>query len=418
MKFDYSKLAPRTRILDNGLCLYGFPDSGLALIRLEFIFEAGSYFQQKTMQAGACCALMGAGTQGYAADEISEKLDYYGAYIERYSDRDQATVVFYCLSRYFDRIIPYCEEVVKRSVFPQEELDTYLRKSHRRFLVNRKKVSEESRREFYSLVFGKEHPYGTVIEEEDFGRLQRQDLADFYTKNYCAANCSIVLAGAYTEAHLEALNRCFGQSDWVGEKIDLSVGEGMKVEPKPLMRIDRPREDSLQASIRIGMPLFSLKDPDFARFKVLDYVFGGYFGSRLMRNIREEKGYTYGISSYIVPLRYMPVWMISSEVKADCAGKVIREIEKEIGKLQRKPVGQEELEVVRQSFMGDFMRETDGTFDMAEKMKFFLLAGIGPEFYRRNEEVLFSIQPEDLQQAACRFFDKSRFYTVTVGAKE
>lgn len=418
MRFDYSKMKPDSCRLDNGVNVYGFRDNNLALIRLEFIFEAGSFFQEKTMQAGACCSLLGAGTERYSAEELSEKLDFYGAYLERYSDRDQATVVFYCLSRYFDQIIPYCEEVIKRSVFPQEELETYLRKAHRRFLVNQQKVSEQSRREFYSLVFGKDHPYGTMIQEEDFSCLRREDLVDFHRKYYVSENCSIVLAGAYTDGHLKTLNRFLGQGDWSGEKVDLEKWGQLPEKDSSLMRLDLPKEGSLQASIRMGMPLFGLKDPDFPRFKMVDYVFGGYFGSRLMRNIREEKGYTYGISSYIVPLRYKPVWMIGSSVKADCCKKVIREIEKEIRKLQDKPIGQEELDLVRQSFMGDFMREVDGTFDLAEKMKLFLLADMGPEFYQRNEEVLFSIRPEEIQEAACKFLDKSKFYTVTVGASD
>lgn len=411
-------MEPCTRPLDNGVNVYGFQDKNLALIRLEFIFEAGSFFQEKTMQAGACCTLLGAGTEKYNAEEISEKLDFYGAYLERYSDRDQATVVFYCLSRHFDKIIPYCEEVIKRSVFPQEELDTYLRKAHRRFLVNQQKVSELSRREFYSLVFGKDHPYGTMIEEEDFSSLCREDLVNFHRKYYVSDNCSIVIAGGYTEDHIRDLNRYFGQDDWKGEKVDLSVYRLLPGRDSDVMRIDIPKEGALQASLRMGMPLFSLKDPDFATFKMVDYVFGGYFGSRLMRNIREEKGYTYGISSYIVPLRFMPVWMIGSSVKADCCRKVIGEIEKEIEKLQDKSMDMDELELVRQSFMGDFMREVDGTFDLAEKMKLFLLADMGPEFYQRNEEVLFSITPEDIRQAACRFLNRTRFFTVTVGASD
>lgn len=417
MKFDYSKLEPEIRHLPNGIPVYCFEDRNLELVRLEFIFEAGSFFQQKKLQAAACCSLTGAGMRSFSAREWSEKLDYYGAYIERYPDKDQATMVFYCLSRYFEEIIPLCEEAVKRSVFPQEELETYLRKQHRKFLVNRQKVSEVSRHAFYSLVFGA-HPYGQVLEEEDFGALKREDLLAYYRRLYVAQNCKIVLAGAYTEKHFALLESCFGGQDWA------QAGTNGLLFPMPPLpdfsggkRVDKPMEDALQASVRIGMPLCPLDDPDFAPFKVTDYVLGGYFGSRLMRNIREEKGYTYGISSYIVPLRQVPVWMISSEVKADCTGKVLEEIEKEITALQRKPIRDAELDIVRQSFMGDFVRELDGTFDLAERMKFFILCGLGADFYRRNEEVFFSITPEEIRQMARRFLTPDRFYTVTAGAK-
>lgn len=418
MKFDYSKLEPEVRHLSNGVPLYCFADKNLGLVRLEFIFEAGSFFQQKKLQAAACCSLIGEGTQNFSSREWSEKLDYYGAYIERYPDKDQATVVFYCLSRYFEEIIPLCEEAVKRSVFPQEEIDTYLRKQHRRFLVNRQKVSEVSRSAFYSLVFGA-HPYGQVLDEPDFTALQREDLLSYYKRLYVARNCKIVLAGGYTEKHLSLLESCFGTNDWAGTSNAMELVSEYPALPdfSGNRRLDKVMDGALQASVRIGMPLCPINDPDFAPFKVTDYVLGGYFGSRLMRNIREEKGYTYGISSYIIPLRQLPVWMISSEVKADCAEKVLQEIEKEITLLQKKPIKDSELDIVRQSFMGDFVRELDGTFDLAERMKFFILCGVGADFYRRNEEVFFSITPEEIRQMACRFLTPDRFYTVTAGAE-
>lgn len=415
MKFDYSRLEPETRSLANGIPVYGFPDASLDLVRLEFIFEAGAYFQQKPLQAAACCSLIGAGTRNFPARVISGKLDYYGAYVERYPDKDQASVVFYCMSRYLENVIPLCVEAVRRSVFPEEELETYVRKQHQKFLVNRQKVSEVSRREFYSLVFGS-HPYGRAVEETDFQALRREDLQDFYERFYVAENCKIVLAGGYSSRHLAMLEEGFGGKDWSGERSDGRLGVFSLADLPAERRADKPMESALQASVRIGMPLCPVSSPDFAAFKVVDYVLGGYFGSRLMRNIREDKGYTYGISSYVIPLRQVPVWMISSEVKADCTGKVLAEIEREIAKLQKKPVPDAELERVRQAYMGDFVRELDGTFDLAERMKFFILCGIGADFYRRNEEVLFSITPEEIRRTACRFLDPAAFRIVTVGA--
>ena len=230
-------------------------------------------------------------------------------------------------------------------------------------------------------------------------------------------NCCIVLAGSFTEAHLEAVNRLFGGDDWRGRKAGLEAGKGMVVTLPEEHRREVPFPGALQAAIMTGMPLFPFQSPDFAPFRVVDYVLGGYFGSRLMRNIREDKGYTYGISSYVVPMRFMPVWAISSEVKADCAGKVLDEIEKEIEDLQRKEIGPDELELVRSAFMGDFLQELDGTFDVAERMKLFLLMGVGPEFYRSQEEVLFSITPAEIREYARKFLDPGKLRTVVAGAE-
>lgn len=419
MKFDYNKLSPHIEKLDNGIPVYLFPDPTLDLVRLEFIFDAGSYFQQKTMQAAACCTLTGAGTERYSADRLSEEMDFYGAYMERYSDRDQACVTFFSLSRYFSEILPFCEEAVKRSVFPQDELDTNLRKQHSKFLVELQKVSHVARRAFYPAVFGKHHPYGVVLQEEDFGRLTREDLLSFYKRFYNAANCRIVLAGSYKKEHMQMLNRFFGGGDWKGEKADLQAAAPSQEKPTGLASPLRvPMQGSLQQALMTGMRIMPVADPDFAPFKVVDYILGGYFGSRLMRNIREDKGYTYGISSFVNPLRFSPVWMISSEVRGGCADKVLKEIEKEIGKLQKKEVGAHELELVRNAYMGEFMQDLDGIFDIADRMKFFLAAGVDADFYRRQEEVLFSLTPAQIRAYAEKFLNVENFTTVIVGGEK
>lgn len=418
MRFDYGKLSPRVEKLDNGIPVYLFPDPALDLVRLDFIFDAGSYFQRKPLQAGACCALTGAGTERYSADRLSEEMDFYGAYMERYSDRDQAFITFYSLSRYFSDILPFCEEAVKRSVFPQSELDTYLRKQHSKFLVNLQKVAHVARRAFYPALFGRNHPYGVVLEEDDFKRLTREDLQTFYKTFYNSENCRIVLSGSYGKEHLQMLNRLFGAEDWKGEKVTLQEVTPLREVPagisSPLYVSQR---GSLQEALMTGMRIMPVSDPGFAPFKVVDYILGGYFGSRLMRNIREDKGYTYGISSFVLPLRFSPVWMISSEVKGGCADKVLKEIEKEIRKLQKKEVDMHELELVRHAYMGEFMHELDGIFDIAERMKFFLSAGVDADFYRKQEEVLFSITPSQIKEYAGRFLNMENFTTVIVGGE-
>ena len=218
--------------------------------------------------------------------------------------------------------------------------------------------------------------------------------------------------------HLQVLNRLFGAEDWKGEKVTLQEVTPLREVPagisSPLYVSHR---GSLQEALMTGMRIMPVSDPGFAPFKVVDYILGGYFGSRLMRNIREDKGYTYGISSFVLPLRFSPVWMISSEVKGGCADKVLKEIEKEIRKLQKKEVDMHELELVRHAYMGEFMHELDGIFDIAERMKFFLSAGVDADFYRKQEEVLFSITPSQIKEYAGRFLNMENFTTVIVGGE-
>lgn len=411
-KFDYKQLRPRSSKLRNGIPLYQFPDPKLDLVRLEFIFEAGSFFQSKPIQARACCSLL-EGSKSTPADVMSEKFDYYGAYIEKYVDRDQSSIVIYALSRYGKEVLALCEEVFKNPVFPQAELDIYLQKQFSQFEISLQKASEISRRIFFSNVFGSDHPYGKSVEKDDFKNLLRKDLVDFYKSFYLAENACIVISGGYGDDMINAIEEKFGSGIAQGKPVSIKACSiDKKNEPSTcFMR----KEGAVQASVRMGKVVMQPKSEDFSRLKVLDYVFGGYFGSRIMQNIREDKGYTYSISSYMLPLRISTVWMISSEVKQGCSAQVIAEIKEEMRKLQHRKISVKELDLVRQVYGGEFLREMDGTLDISEKWKFLNMFGMNESFYSDFADILGSISADEIKETAIRYFDPSSLHCVVVG---
>lgn len=411
MNFDYRQLMPETLRLGNGIPLYLFPDSHSELLRIEFIFEAGSCFQRKPIQARACNALLEA-TLHHSADAMTERFDYYGAYIEKYVDRDQSSLVIYALARYGREIVALCEEIFKEAVFSATELKLYLEKQRSQFDIAMQKVAEVSRRAFFAQVFGEGHPYGQNIERADYDRLQRGDVEAFYREFYVAANAGIVLAGGYNDETVKALSDRFGCGFPIGQAAPL---------PGPSAALPSarsgfvPKAGALQASVRMGKVVMPPTAADFSTFKVLDYLFGGYFGSRIMQNIREEKGYTYGISSYILPLRAHTVWIVASEVKQACSRQVVEEIRNEMRKLCDRKPGKKELDIVRQVYQGDFLREMDGIFEIAEKWKFLRMFGLSDAFYRQFAETLERITPADIQQAAQRYFAADSFHVTVCG---
>ncbi len=411
MNFDYRQLMPETLRLGNGIPLYLFPDPNSELLRIEFIFEAGSCFQRKPIQARACNALLEA-TLHHSADAMTERFDYYGAYIEKYVDRDQSSLVIYALARYSREIVALCEEIFKEAVFSATELKLYLEKQRSQFDIAMQKVAEVSRRAFFAQVFGEGHPYGQNIERADYDRLQREDVEAFYREFYVAANAGIVLAGGYSDETVKALSDRFGR--------DFPIGQAAPM-PGPSEALPEarsgfvPKAGALQASVRMGKVVMPPTAADFSTFKVLDYLFGGYFGSRIMQNIREEKGYTYGISSYILPLRAHTVWIVASEVKQACSRQVVAEIRNEMRKLCDRKPGRKELDIVRQVYQGDFLREMDGIFEIAEKWKFLRMFGLTDAFYRQFADTLENITPAEIQQAAQRYFAADGFHVTVCG---
>ena len=144
-------------------------------------------------------------------------------------------------------------------------------------------------------------------------------------------------------------------------------------------------------------------------------VLGGYFGSRLMSNIREEKGYTYGIGSYNVPMPLSAQWMIATDVNADQTEATIEECLKEIQRLRDELVPEEELNLVKSNFNGDILRELDGVFSQSDALKHKLNYGLDNSFYLDIIDRIKACTPDDLQRIARKHLNPEEMFIITAG---
>jgi zinc protease len=171
----------------------------------------------------------------------------------------------------------------------------------------------------------------------------------------------------------------------------------------------------VQTSIRIGRHLFKRKDPDFYKFIVCNEVLGGYFGSRLMKNIREDKGYTYGISSNLAPLKNAGYWAISTDVKKEFAQATLDEIAKEIKLLQTKLVSVDELQTVQNFMAGEFAASLNTPFEIADRVRLMVLENLEPDFYARYISGVRAITPEQIMEMANKYLNFDDLTQVLVG---
>jgi len=171
----------------------------------------------------------------------------------------------------------------------------------------------------------------------------------------------------------------------------------------------------LQSAIRIGAPSINKRHEDYQGLKVLNVILGGYFGSRLMKNIREEKGYTYGINSSVVSLNLTGLISISTEVSNKFTRCAIDEIYKEIRRLQSEPVDKEELSVVRNYMLGELVRMFDGPFASAESFRSAWEYGLDNSYYKRFADRIQSIEPDELKALAQKYYNTDDLYEVTAG---
>jgi predicted Zn-dependent peptidase len=401
--------------LRNNIPVYAINAGTQEIIKVEFLFSAGMYQQKMTLQAASVNSMLEEGTSKMNAAQIADAVDFYGAFLEVGVEQDNASVILYTLNKHLKATLPVIEQVIKDAVFPQNELETHLKNKKQKFLVNNQKVATIARKRFSELIFGEEHPYGRDVKDADFERIKRQDLVDFYKANYRSENCRIILAGKVDDDVYKQLDDLFGGNDWSGKNsVKENTLEILSTNDKEQLIY---KEDALQSAIRIGKKMFNKTHPDFHPMQVLNTVYGGYFGSRLMSNIREDKGYTYGIGSGMVSLKHGGYFFISTEVGVDVCKDALKEIYFEMARLREELVTEEELQLVKNYMLGTFLRNVDGPFALADRFKGLLEYGLGYDYFDRYIATVRGISASQLRDLANVYFDKESMIELVVGKK-
>ena len=407
-------LKPTETTLDNGVPLYSFSAGTQDVIRIECVFNAGTWYQDKKLTALSTVKMLKEGTSEYSASEIAEIFDACGAYIGTEAEKDYTYVSIYTLNKHLEKLLPVFSTMIRESVFPQHELSVLLANKKQDQMVSMERVSFITRTKFAEQLYGKNHPYGQYAELDDYDNVDRENLVSFHRQYYHPGNLRIITAGKIDDSSLALINKYLGDNDWKqGEKAVIKQWDLPAVSEKKLFI---PKENVLQSGIRIGKVLFTKKDPDYFGFGILNIILGGYFGSRLMTNIREDKGYTYGINSGIVSLRNSGFMFIASEVGADVRELATKEVYKEMNLLRQKPVPEAELSLVKNYLIGSFLRSVDGPFAILDRFLGIMDYGFDfNDYYNRYLQTIKEITPLQLQELANKYFDEESFFETVAG---
>jgi len=402
------------RMLSNGIPVH-FVNAGTQdVVKIDFIFEAGTWFQTTNLVASLCNSMIEEGSENYTAAEIAEKVDFYGAYIQLTVDQNQGFVNVVSLGKYLPEILKVLEDLIKRSVFPEYELEVLIDKNKQKWLLENEKVRTLCQKKFTQVMFGDAHPYAINNKLEDFDLITREDLMQFYKSYYHSGNCHIIAAGMIDEKVLALLDEHFGGSDW-GHNQPAEPEYEICTDPLKMHRVEKA--SGIQSAIRVGKFWVPKTHPDYHALSILVTIFGGYFGSRLMTNIREEKGYTYGIGSFVLTLKQASYLVISTEVGNEYVEPTLAEIAVEMRRLQNELVSENELETVKSYLLGEFLRDFDGPFALAGSFKAINDFGLDYTFYDDALKVLRSVTSVELRTLAQQYLNPEDFYTVVAGSK-
>jgi zinc protease len=400
--------------LSNGVEVYAIDMGGEDTLMLNWVFYAGNWYEQKKMSASATNYLLKNGTSRLTAFGVNEHFEYYGSYLNRNCYNETAELTLHCLNKHVNELIPVVAEIITDSVFPEDELSIYKQNAQQRLKVSLQKCEFVAGQLIDAYLFGEDHPYGKYSRLTDYEELQREEIIAFYEQYYKEGRCVIFAAGKLPDNLFEQLEQYFGKLPLrphtaKDEAIVHSVQPAS--EKKKHITID---PQGVQSAIRIARPFPNRHHPDFQKAMVLNNVYGGFFGSRLMANIREEKGYTYGIYSYLMNHVERSGWMISTEAGRDVSDATVSEIYKEMKKIREDLIDDEELMVTRNYMIGTILGDLDGPFQVAARWKNLILNDLDEAYFYKSIETIKTVTPAELQQIADEYLRPEEFYELLV----
>lgn len=385
------------------------------VLRIECLFFAGARYEQVPLTSFATNHLIKEGTTKLSSEEIATRLDYFGAFLENESNKDTASLTLYTLNKHLESALPVFLDLITDPIFPDKEVDLFLKNSQQKYLVNREKVDFLARIRFSGLLYGDNNAYGHVVKESDYDAIKKDQVVSFFKERYAFKNLVILVSGKITEREKALIEKAFsgGTAD-----VTTNTDAQLILKPNSQKKHFHFKEGAVQSAIRIGLPLFNRTHPDYLPLLVLNTILGGYFGSRLMANIREDKGYTYGIGSGITSFHQSGMFFIATEVGSDVTRPALNEIYSEITRLREQLVPSDELELVKNYMLGVFLRSMDGPFALSDKVKTLIEYGLDSSYYQRFIETVNSIGAADIQSLAVRYLDPESMYELVVGSSD
>ncbi len=406
-------LKPYTKyILNNGLEVFAIDAGSQEVLQIEWVFYAGNSYEPANTVAAATNHLLKNGTAGKTAFEINEHFEYYGAHCNRACYNETATISLHTLSKYLKELLPVVKEMVTGSVFPENELAIYKQNSKQKLSVNLKKCDFVANRLIDAYLYGEQHPYGKYTSPADYDALTTEQLKKYFDQYYLNGNCVIFVAGKLPADIYEQLNNQFG-SLGVRPRPQSSIVVRQNPAAEKKYRIQND-PNGVQGAIRIAAPFPDRRHPDFTKMMVLNTLFGGYFGSRLMSNIREDKGYTYGIHSYVQNHLQDSALLISTEAGKDVCEATVEEVYKEMKLLREELVDDEELLLVKNYLIGIILGDLDGPFHIISRWKNIILNNLDEQYFYSSIDTIKSITAEELKVLANKYLVPGNFYELVV----
>lgn len=405
---------PLTIALDNGVVIYGTEGKSLPVIRLEVVVMAGRPFEIKKIISKLTGKLIREGTLNKTSRQITDIFDKYGATIHTSSNMDYVTITLHCLQKYFQHVWPMVAELLFEASFPETELQTYVNNSIQKLEIDLTKPEVAAYRLITEKIFGEYHPYGYNSTPALYREASRDDLIEHYRRTFVPGKTSIHISGGFEKPDLDLVAQTMVH--WKNRDVTEAIFPDRTDEKPQHLHIEIP--SSSQSSLRIGRRAFSRAHEDYVDLFILNTVLGGFFGSRLNMNIREQKGMTYNIGSSLDTLSYDGCLIVMADMSHEHIDKAIRQVFREFKKLRENPLDDDELTQLKRYLTGTLINAVDGPFHTSTMIKYLIADQVSLDIWETANLRINHITPDEIMSVARKYLNPEDYWVVSAGRKQ
>jgi zinc protease len=404
----FELIQPSIRTLTNGIEVFFVSGGTQEVIKITLIFRGGRWFEQVWGTSHFSSHLLSKGTPLKSSFEIAQIFDRYGAHLEVNAGLDFVSISLYALTQHLQPVLTLLDEIIRQPVFPQKELEQSVTLYQQNLKVNLEKTSFLASQLFRKSLFGEDHPYGKEPEEKDIDAIGQADVISHYRTFFTRPSVFVAgKIGAKTEKLITDTLATWPSVESPERKI-------IRQEKKPFHQYTE-KEDSVQSSIRMGSRSLLRSHPDYAAATFVCHILGGYFGSRLMKNIREEKGLTYGIYASLHPLKNDGYFVVGADVNKENVEITFEEIRRELIRLRTEKITTDELVTARNHFIGSLQSEITTPFAHADKLKTIHLFGLPSTYYKDMIYTVQGMNASHVLEISEKYFNESTLFELAVG---
>ena len=411
---DIQLTMPSWRRLPNGVQMCVIDHGEVEVNQIDVYFGGGILEQPKRYVAQLLASTIDKGSSNFSAEAIAEQMAFYGAVKGGSVSDHHIKLSLRCTGSNLPKLMPIFFDYITTPQFDAKEFNNIVEQTRANAVVASKRVGSLSSILLSQMLYGKQAMMANEIGAKSIGDVTIADLRAFHKAYFASGNCRVVLSGKVTPASAAEVTRWF--ESWSERPVQPLAPWNCRCTHSRREVINVPQ--ALQSGIAAAIPAIGRQHPDYIGLRILTTAFGGYFGSRLMSNIREDKGYTYGIHAYLAGRKEEGHITIATECAAQHTQDVVDEICLEMQRLREELIPDAELALVRNHMMSNLLKTFDTAFSLADYVGSTITVGVQSDYFNRHYSLLQSITPEQLRTLAQTYLIRDSLRIAIAGPME